>query len=48
MTLEESKNFLRNRGLSSCPCSYGGNQELVEVAIHIKFLEEEENKKTQP
>jgi len=46
MTLDESKNFLKNRGLSSCPCSYGGNQELVEVAIHIKFLEEENKKPT--
>lgn len=43
MTLEESKNYLRNKGLSSCPCSYGGNQELVEVAIQLR--DEEENKK---
>ena len=40
MTLEESKNYLRNKGLSSCPCSYGGNQELVEEAIRLRDLEE--------
>jgi hypothetical protein len=36
MTLEESKEYLKNKGLSSCPCSYGGNQELVEVAILLR------------
>ena len=46
MTLEESKEYLKNKGLSSCPCSYGGNQELVEVAIQLRKIDEDENKKT--
>lgn len=46
MTLEESKDYLKNKGLSSCPCSYGGNQELVEVAILLRQVDEEEHKKT--
>lgn len=45
MTLEESKNYLSNKGLSSCSCRYGGSQGLIEEAIRLKIIEDEENKK---
>jgi hypothetical protein len=43
MTIEEAKDYLRNRGMSSCSCKYGGFDKLIEAVIRMK---EEENKKT--
>jgi hypothetical protein len=45
MTLEQAKNYLSNKGLSSCSCRYGGSQGLIEEAIRQRNIEEEENKK---
>jgi hypothetical protein len=36
MTLEESKDYLSNRGLSSCSCGYGGVQQMIEVTILLR------------
>lgn len=43
MTIEEAKDYLRNRGMSSCSCKYGGFDGLINAVIKMK--EEEENKK---
>jgi hypothetical protein len=43
MSVEEAKNFLSNRGLSSCSCAYGGIDGLVNEAIRLKNLEEQKN-----
>jgi hypothetical protein len=39
MSLEEAKYYLSNIGLSSCSCTYGGTQELIEEAMRLKELE---------
>jgi hypothetical protein len=36
MTLEESKDYLKSKGLSSCSCGYGGVQQMIEVAILLR------------
>lgn len=41
MTLEEAKNFLRDRGMSTCSCKYGSQESLIEKSIKLKKLEEE-------
>jgi hypothetical protein len=47
MSIDEAKNFLANRGMSSCSCNYGGFEGLVETAIRMKELEEENKKPTE-
>lgn len=41
MTLEEAKNFLRDRGRPTCSCKYGSQGNLIEEAVRLKKLEEE-------
>jgi hypothetical protein len=39
MTLEEAKDYLSNIGKSTCSCTYGGSNELIQEAIRLKSLE---------
>jgi len=36
MTLEESKDYLKNKGLSSFSCRYGGVQQMIDVVILLR------------
>ena len=41
MTLENAKNYLRDRGMSTCSCKYGSQESLIEHVIKLKKLESE-------
>jgi hypothetical protein len=39
MTLQEAKEYLSSIGKSTCSCTYGGSNELIQEAIRLKSLE---------
>jgi len=47
MTSDEARNYLSSQGRSSCSCKYGSIDKMIEEAMRLRDLEEE-NKKTQP
>lgn len=41
MTIDEARDFLRDRGRPTCTCKYGSESNLIEEVIRLKKLEEE-------
>ena len=39
MSTEEAKDYLSSIGLSTCSCTYGGTDKLIEESIRLKSLE---------
>jgi len=46
MTSDEARNYLRNQGRSSCSCKYGSIEKMIEEAIRLKQIEDENKKPT--
>jgi hypothetical protein len=40
MSIDEARDFLRNRGRSTCTCKYGTIERMIEEAIRLRDLEE--------